>query len=1017
MRREIQHLLTLIFFTFYFGTVSAQDLASPFYTKVYKASDGLVDSYILNIYQDSRKYLWVGAYRGLSRFDGREFYNYGFRNGLPDLYINNFSEDNDGRVWVASRKGIGYIRGTNYYHTLMNDSLDVDFTYSFYRNSQGKLWALTSKGMYEWNDKIWVKGDLIARFANQPVRTIAESGDGGYYVVYYNHIAKVNPDKKYTIIDSNFSIMPYYGGIKKYGSFLYVTMQSGISRLVNDKLIPIFKGELDSLTLYGTLRDSSGRFWIATEEKGLLISDPGNEEHFRYTIKLPNNLVSNIFEDKDHNIWLAGFLGLVKVKEPFFKEYKPAIKGLVDIKRILKVRGGKYLAYDEENGFYEFNHDGIRTETNYTKSFYRVAKGREERYIHQLLPAEGNDLWAIIGTRKLLKIGPEKTKIISVLDGKMRPVPLINVAYNSTTNFFFASSLEKLYKMQQGKLVEFVSSNGVSIREPLRIFISNCGSTIVQTLHSGFYLIDKNDRVSLVSAQMQLKEFSTEVKFYDAPDNCFWVTIPGYGLRQYVWLPNGSFKLKASISTQQGLPSDVITSVCFDMHNRLWALTLSGVAVLESVTESKEGLIPMIIIDKNNYGFDVNINENFARMIADDDGKIWLSTGYGIVFFDPDQFAGSTEAPCISFEKILVNGQCPSWRSYADSVNGFFEMPSNASLPYYMNDINFYFKGVSFADEGNVFYSTKLEGAGNTWSPPSLNNTISVKFSPGLNTLYVKAKKANSDWSVPSKISININQPWWSLWWFRAIGIFITSAFLITIFRVRIKRIRRNSLFKEQLRDFEMKALKAQMNPHFIYNALNSIQSLVMDNRNEEAQNYMVKFSRLLRQVLHHSEENVITLERELASLKLYIELEALRLNYTLQFSIDVDENIVLEKEWLPPLILQPFVENALWHGLSRKEGSKRLAIKIGEFENMLICEIEDNGVGRKAKQGATFLHKEGPRGMEITKARLAGFNQQYTDDIVSVIDLRDEHGHPCGTRIVLRIKRMMVPISAISDR
>ena len=205
-----------------------------------------------------------------------------------------------------------------------------------------------------------------------------------------------------------------------------------------------------------------------------------------------------------------------------------------------------------------------------------------------------------------------------------------------------------------------------------------------------------------------------------------------------------------------------------------------------------------------------------------------------------------------------------------------------------------------------------------------------------------------------------------------------------------------------------MKALKAQMNPHFIYNALNSIQALIADDKKEQSIHYIGSFSRLLRQVLNNSEDNVISLDKELETINLYIQLEALRLNMQLQYKKIISEDIVIEFEKIPPLILQPFVENALWHGLSNKQGEKEIKINISIQDNWLLFDITDNGIGREKaqqlKNNAAAFHQS--KGIDITYKRLIDFNENASVVPIEFFDLYDAEKNASGTRVTVRIKR-----------
>jgi sensor histidine kinase YesM len=227
------------------------------------------------------------------------------------------------------------------------------------------------------------------------------------------------------------------------------------------------------------------------------------------------------------------------------------------------------------------------------------------------------------------------------------------------------------------------------------------------------------------------------------------------------------------------------------------------------------------------------------------------------------------------------------------------------------------------------------------------------------------------------------------------------------IVRIRVKRIQHRAELNQQLNELEMKALKSQMNPHFIYNALNSIQSLVMDGKQAEAVKYMSRFARLLRQVLEHSGANLITLEKELSMIDIYVQLEMLRMNAKLNYEVILDEQILTEREYIPPLILQPFIENALWHGLSRKEGEKNLRLEINADEEWLLIKVTDNGIGRQKAEELKSRSMDYPRsmGMEITGKRLKTVNHNHVRAI-EFHDLQDIQGDPAGTQVLIKIRR-----------
>jgi len=221
-----------------------------------------------------------------------------------------------------------------------------------------------------------------------------------------------------------------------------------------------------------------------------------------------------------------------------------------------------------------------------------------------------------------------------------------------------------------------------------------------------------------------------------------------------------------------------------------------------------------------------------------------------------------------------------------------------------------------------------------------------------------------------------------------------------------------NALPRKQLFEFEQKALQLQMNPHFIFNSLNSIQSFILNNNTDKAVNYLSKFSKLMRMILANSREQEISLQDEIRSLNYYLELEKLRFDNKFEYVIQVDKNIDKEFIAIPPMILQPFVENAILHGINHLKEKGNLTITFNINNKNLICMIEDNGVGRRRaaeiEQSSGLGHK--PRGMTIINERINLINKQNIDKIIiNIFDKENMDGKSLGTKV-----EIMLPLKEI---
>jgi LytS/YehU family sensor histidine kinase len=223
----------------------------------------------------------------------------------------------------------------------------------------------------------------------------------------------------------------------------------------------------------------------------------------------------------------------------------------------------------------------------------------------------------------------------------------------------------------------------------------------------------------------------------------------------------------------------------------------------------------------------------------------------------------------------------------------------------------------------------------------------------------------------------------------------------------RLEKERQVAELKQKGTELEMQALRAQMNPHFIFNSLNSINRFILQNNKAQASEYLTKFSKLVRMILQNSQASLITLENELESLELYLELEALRFNYHFDYKISVPKNMDISVLKVPPLILQPYVENAIWHGLMHKEEKGQLDIEVTEQTDHLYFKITDDGVGREkaAALASKSATKHKSMGLRITAHRIAILqNSEALNSPVTINDLVDAGGNAAGTEVTIKM-------------
>lgn len=298
------------------------------------------------------------------------------------------------------------------------------------------------------------------------------------------------------------------------------------------------------------------------------------------------------------------------------------------------------------------------------------------------------------------------------------------------------------------------------------------------------------------------------------------------------------------------------------------------------------------------------------------------------------------------------------------------------------------------------------------WTDAGPDRTAVFTNVPGGDYTF-RARAVAADGTVlgTMEVPLIVIPPYWETWWFRSAALLTVLALIYAFYRIRINAVRKEAqlttAFNKRLADVELTALRAQMNPHFLFNALNSIRHHVLNSRPDEADRYLSKFARLIRLILDHSDQRTVPLADELQALRLYLELEASRFDDKFSFHIQVDPSIDASTTMIPPMLIQPYLENAIWHGLMQKSEGGELVLRIARDGQRLRIEVEDDGIGRAkaAEIKSRSALKKRSMGMSITKQRLAMIEkQQGIRCDLQVQDLVLPDGEPGGTRITLMI-------------
>jgi histidine kinase/YXYXY domain-containing protein len=444
-----------------------------------------------------------------------------------------------------------------------------------------------------------------------------------------------------------------------------------------------------------------------------------------------------------------------------------------------------------------------------------------------------------------------------------------------------------------------------------------------------------------------------------------------------------------------------IMGIIEDNSKNLWLKSGSAIIQLNPITKET-------FVYGSRFGIRPNSMAYFRGMYKNKQGQLYIGYENGFYTFFPEELAVKTDLKIIITD-LFINA-LPVFPGKGSPIQKPVEEINDLELKYNQNNVAFNFAVIDYREPEATKYSTMLENYDNTWREAvNEKGSTYINVSPG--TYVYRVRAYNSEGVKTEKaITIRIYPPWWQTWWSRTSVITLLAATFYLLIRWWLHRKFRHQLERaekeKQLVELEMQALRSQMNPHFIFNSLNSINMFILENNKLQASEYLSKFSKLIRLILQNSQEAFIPLERELQALQLYLELESLRFDQKFEYKITIADSVDTTILKVPPLIIQPYVENAIWHGLMHKKEKGHLDIELSQEKEILICKIVDDGVGRiraeELKTKSASYHKS--MGAKITESRIAMAQVNGTAQSVEIRDLVYADGSAAGTEVVLKI-------------
>lgn len=979
----------------------------------YSVADGLAQSQVYSVCEDARGYLWMGTRGGgISRFDGTQFTNYTEDHGLINNYVLCIETDKNGDVWIGTDEGLSKFDGIRFEEIKLP-------------GSRHKIRSLICAD----NGKTWIGTEDTGLFVMEQ----------GKFTLYRE--GKILPSKRINTLyeDTDKSI--------------WAGTPLGVVHFLNDGSTKLFskKDGLVFTDSWGIARDGKNQLWIATYGGGLFRLTKDNKMiRFTQDNGLTNNTIHCLSTDAAGRLWVGTASGVTRISGDEVVNFTEREGLCSNVVMSITIDSWGNLWFGTSGG-------GVCRLDGERFIHFTEKSGDMGAWIYDVHCDRNGHMWFASSRGGVTEY--DGTYYTNYYEGAgFTSAKVKCIGEDTSGRMWFGTSGEGLYSFLNGSFTHYTRADGLSsnhfycfLTDTLnRTWMGTAGGyiTIYDPRDESFIKVGKkdgltNDRIYSMSMDakgniwvgsgngaflMQYDSVSTRVRkaFHESDGlagnfvrsiTCdksgnIWLGTAGGGISRYT---GGKF---INYTNKDGLASNNIYSLIADKKNQIWAGTERG---LDRITADASGKITLIKHYGKGEGLrGIETNQNAACL--DTSTGIWFGTINGASVYHPEFDKINKEPPKVHITGIKLFFDPIETTVYGKNANGYkwFPLPENLELPYTQNLLRFEFSGIDLKNPDGVKYRWRLIGFETEWTPE--NNERSATYSnlqPGDYTFEVQGKNSDGYWSEVQNFSFRITPPIYATWPFR-IGVGLTIlVLLVGIFRWRLKTAQRRN--KEQLSkvkmekdllELEQKALRLQMNPHFIFNALQSINGYIAMNDSAEARKYLAKFGKLMRMTLENSRTSYTSVEQEAELLYNYTALEAMSQGNRFITEIEIDEAIQPESTFIPVMLIQPFVENAIIHGLKHKiegGGVLRISFKLAHENKMpfITVKITDNGVGRKkaAEYEAGIRKDHKSAALEITQARLKQMNEPgKPESSMRIEDLYDNNGEAAGTEVTITI-------------
>jgi ligand-binding sensor domain-containing protein len=880
----------------------------------YSSRNGLPGNVIYSICEDSEGYIWIGGASGLSRFDGTYFTNYSIHDGIPDIEILKLEKDRQGRIWMLGFNGkIGYIQNGRIFGEkkvpLLKGIQLKGAPCFFHQTPENDIEITDEKGFV-----VVLKFDKnnLRAFKCYDRKVLLSIKTNNQRITLYNRFNAdgiINLPLHYAITTpitvERESIL-----VRDEQDIIRVSAK-GITRILpistEHKVQQLHVDNTNHLWYYDGSSQTINRYNLLKKKS------PVVKYHFPFHF-------NRFFIDSHGNVWVCSQNKGLFLYPKKWQSSKQITFPESSITALFYTSNGRLIAGNTYSEIRFFDPNSLHLVYHYEQ------KGEKIYFPVRGFKESCNNTLCAYGyfKKQVIPCHLTKTKQLKLINGK-------DVSFDCNGNMLVTTS-SRLIRLNE------TNFEGVTPLSSSRSY-AVCAFSENEYMYSdifGLYYV-KNGVSKRIQTDSEL--FSNRISHIEqlSDGNLFMLT-DGVGCSVFnrkLLKPEGSFFSLSEVNDYRGL---------FIQNDTIWLATNNGIVVLKYVNKTLRFVRKIGTLD--------GLMSNDVLAITCSENNIYASTPEGL-----SKLIKST---------LLARLAPPKLKVTETSVDGVLEYGNTIKVTKIPKEIVVRLSALHFGSRAPLEFSYSLNN-GNSWNTTNSPSIHLQNLDQGDLTVWVRARKAGGNWSDVHKMMISIPLPFFKLLWVQLLLFIVVVGIVVWLTVTFTGRIRKKQLAAKDIQltmaDLELISLRSMMNTHFVFNALNSIQQFISGKNHLEANRYLGKFSRLMRSHLNASLDTYIPLTEELQSLDHYLSLEKLRLEERLEYTFSVPD--LLPELSIPGFILQPLVENAIWHGLMPLEAGGKVEIIVELSDTELTISIRDNGVGLKpnhhqnhSSRGIQMIHK-----------------------------------------------------------